>query len=121
MFNSCTLVGNLTKDPDLRYTGTGKAVANVTVAVNSRKKTADPLFMDCTAWEGLAETIAQNLKKGSKVLVNGSLATQKWEDKEGGKHSRTVLELRDCEFLTPKSNGTGAGTAPEPDGQDVPF
>lgn len=126
--NQVNMIGNLTKDVEIRYTGSGKAVANFTVAVNSFKKDQPPLFLDCTAWEGLAETLAQNLGKGSKVYVSGQLTQQSWEDKEGGKHKKFVLNVRDCEFLSPKkpaedgqsgapANGAGASDL----GEDVPF
>ncbi len=93
-----TVVGNLTADPDLRFTQGGKAVASFTVVQNNRVKDGDgwkdgePTFFRCNAWEGMAENIAESLTKGMNVVVTGGMYTRAWEDRENNK--RTSLELR---------------------------
>ncbi|MCT2042631.1 single-stranded DNA-binding protein [Pseudoclavibacter alba] len=93
-----TIVGNLTADPELRYTPNGVAVVNFTVASTPRVwskqsnqwEDGEPLFMRCSAWRDLAENIAASVHKGQRVIVQGSLKQRSWE-KDGQKH--TVIEL----------------------------
>lgn len=95
-----TIVGNLTGDPELRFTPTGIAVAAFTVAHTPRTfdKTADawkdgePTFLDCRAWRQLAENIVESLRKGARVIVAGTLETQRWE-KDGEKRSRIMMTV----------------------------
>lgn len=99
-----TIVGNLTDDPELRFTPSGTAVAKFVVAHNPRTRQADgtymdgtPTFMPCTAWRSLAENAAQSLKGGMRVIVTGRLRTETWEDQaSGGKRSRVVLDVDGC-------------------------
>lgn len=94
-----TVVGNLTADPELRYTANGVAVVNLTVAATPRvfDKTAsaykdgEPLFLRASAWKELAENIAGSLQKGSRVIASGRLKQRSYETKEGEK--RTTIEL----------------------------
>lgn len=94
-----TLEGNLTADPELRFTPSGVAVADFTVAQTPRRydrqssewKDGDTLFMHCTAWRELAENVANCLRKGMGVLVTGDLSQRSYETRDGGK--RTVVEL----------------------------
>lgn len=94
-----TLVGNLTADPELRFTPSGKAVANFTVANTPRVfdkqrgeyVDGDPMFLRCSAWKQLAENVAGTLAKGSRVIVQGKLKARSFEDKDGNK--RTVFEV----------------------------
>ena len=96
-----TLAGNLTADPDLRYTPTGVAVAAFTVASSRRVydtdsgqwKDADTLFLRCSAWRQLAEHSAESLRKGMRVVVTGRLRQREYETTEGDK--RTVYEVGD--------------------------
>ena len=93
-----TLIGNLTADPDLRYTPSGSPVANFTVASTPRTfdrqtqewKDGEAMFINCAAWRGLAENVAESLVKGSRVIVSGRLHSRSYETREGEK--RTVLE-----------------------------
>lgn len=93
------LVGNLTEEPELRFTQNGTAVCRFTVAHNPRRKVGDewedgePTFMLCTAWRELAENIAESLHKGSRVIVAGALRTERWETDTGEKRSRTVCDV----------------------------
>jgi single-strand DNA-binding protein len=94
-----TVVGNLTNDPELRFTPSGQAVASFTVASTPRTldkqsnewKDGDPLFLRCTVWRQAAENVAETLHKGYRVIVQGRLKQRSFETREGEK--RTVVEL----------------------------
>ena len=94
-----TIVGNLTADPELRFTPSGAAVANFTVASTPRTfdrqsnewKDGETLFMRCSIWRDAAENIAESLHRGTRVIVTGRLKSRSYETKEGEK--RTVIEL----------------------------
>lgn len=101
--NQVALIGNITKDPELRYTPSGKAVCNFTVAMNEKYKDKEQAhFIPVTAWGKTAENCNQYLTKGSKVGVEGSLQQQRWEDKEGKKRSKIIIFARRVEFLSRK-------------------
>jgi len=95
-----TLVGNLTGDPELRFTPSGAAVANFTVASTPRTfdrqtsewKDAETLFMRCSIWREAAENVAESLHRGARVVVTGRLVSRSWETPEGEK--RTVMEMQ---------------------------
>ncbi|MGW1267574.1 single-stranded DNA-binding protein [Streptomyces sp. NPDC002491] len=101
MLPTLTGVGRLTADPELRFTQSQKAVASVTLAFNSRRlnkqtnewEDGDTFFVRGTAWERLAENVAETLAKGMEVLVTGDLRTERWE-KDGQKHERPALLIR---------------------------
>jgi single-strand DNA-binding protein len=94
-----TIVGNLTNDPELRFTPSGAAVASFTVASTPRTfdrntnewKDGDTLFMSCSVWRQSAENVAESLTKGMRVIVQGSLKQRSYETREGEK--RTVVEM----------------------------
>lgn len=95
----CTVIGNLTADPELKFTQSGQAVANFTVAstprtfdkASSEWKDGDPLFLRCNIWRQPAENVTETLTKGTRVIVTGRLRQRSFETKEGEK--RTVFEL----------------------------
>jgi single-strand DNA-binding protein len=97
-FNKVFLMGNLTKDPELRYTPQGTAVVNLRLAVNRKYKDKnqelkeDTCFVTAVAWDKQAETCNQYLHKGSPVFVEGRLQSRSWEDNAGQK--RSVIEVR---------------------------
>ena len=97
--NSVTIVGNVTDDPELRFTPSGLPVANFTVAVNSRVKKGDQWedrndgFFRCSCWRDMAENVAESITKGTRVMVIGRLQEQKWEDNDGGKRSRIEIQV----------------------------
>jgi single-strand DNA-binding protein len=101
-----TVVGNLTDDPELRFTPSGAAVANFTVASTPRTfdrqtnewKDGDALFLRCSIWRQAAENVAESLTRGMRVIVSGRLRQRSYETKEGEK--RTVVEL-DVEEIGP--------------------
>ena len=94
-----TIIGNLTADPELRFTPTGAPVASFTIASTpshydretSQWKDGDPLFLRCSIWRGYAENVAESLLKGMQVIAQGRLKQRSYEDREGVK--RTVVEL----------------------------
>jgi single-strand DNA-binding protein len=88
--NRVVLLGNMTRDPELRRTGNGKAVTNFTLALNIyNNDEAD--FVDCVCWERIAENTAQYCSKGSKVAVEGSIQTGSYVDKDG--HNRKTVNV----------------------------
>ncbi|MBI1377974.1 MAG: single-stranded DNA-binding protein [Frankiales bacterium] len=94
-----TVVGNLTNDPELRFTPSGAAVASFTIASNSRYldkqtnewKDGEPVFMRCSVWRQYAENVAESLTRGTRVIATGRLKQRSYETREGEK--RTVLEM----------------------------
>lgn len=96
-----TVIGNLTADPELRFTPSGAAVANFTVASTPRTfdrqtnewKDAETLFMRCSVWREAAENVAESLNRGTRVVVTGRLVSRSWEDKETGQ-KRSVMEMQ---------------------------
>jgi len=97
MSNSVSIVGNLTREPELRYTPSGAAVAKFGVAVNrsynnrSGEKVEQTDFFDVTAWRELAENIAESLTVGSRVIVTGRLQQDRWENDSGEKRSKIFI------------------------------
>ncbi|NOX20803.1 MAG: single-stranded DNA-binding protein [Nitrospirae bacterium] len=103
MFNKIILIGNLTKDPELRYTPAGTAVANMRIAVNSRVKQGDEfkdetLFIDTVVFGKQAESSTQYLSKGSPILVEGRLRERRWEY-EGQQRSKFEVIASTIKFL----------------------
>lgn len=117
MFNRVILIGNLTKDPEVRYTPGGTPVTTLPIAVNSRYKQGDEskeetLFIDCVVWGKQAETCGQYLSKGRPVLVEGRLRERRWEY-EGQKKSKMEAVASNVRFLSRKeSSGGGSGSGP---------
>ena len=118
-FNQAIIMGNLTRDPELRNTPGGQQVASFAVATNrswqdasgERKEAAD--FHEVVAWGKLAELTAQYLSKGRKVLVVGRIQNQTWE-KDGVKRNRTEIVASDISFLDSRGSGEGGFTPAEP-------
>jgi single-strand DNA-binding protein len=116
-----TIIGNLTNDPELRFTPSGAAVANFTVASTPRNfdrqtnewKDGETLFMRCSVWRDAAENVAESLTRGARVIVQGRLVSRSFETKEGER--RTVNELQVDEvgpslrYATAKVNKTSRG------------
>jgi len=110
--NKVMLIGNLTRDPELRYTPNGQAVISFSLATNRRwtdkttgEKKEQAEFHNIVAWGKLAETANQILKKGRKVYVEGRLQTRSWEDSEGGKKFRTEIIADNLIVLDRKTEG----------------
>ncbi|MBE6427192.1 MAG: single-stranded DNA-binding protein [Planctomycetaceae bacterium] len=111
-FNRVILVGNLTRDPDLRYTPSGMPVCELGLAVNDRRKTPDgewieeATFIDVTFWAKQAEVCSQYLSKGSPVLVEGRLKMDQWEQ-DGAKRSKLRVVGERMQMLGTRSAGNG--------------
>lgn len=142
--NSVTLVGNLTDDPELRFTAQGAAVANFRIAVSKRVrdpqtnewKDGDTSFFRINVWRQLAENAAESLTRGTRVIVTGTLKMRQWETQEGEKRSVVEIEATEVgpslKFATAKveraSRGGGAsagsdwsGSSDVPVPEEVPF
>jgi single-strand DNA-binding protein len=130
-----TLVGNITADPELRFTPSGAAVAKFTVASTPRffDKTSnewrdgDTLFLTCNAWRGMGENIAESLTKGNRVIVQGRLKQRSYETKEGEKRSVYEVEVDDIgpsllrATATITKNNRGGASATSGDAGETPF
>ncbi|MCE9613714.1 MAG: single-stranded DNA-binding protein [Lentisphaerae bacterium] len=144
--NKVFLMGNLTKDPEVRYIPSGKAVCEMGLAVNEsyRGKDGNPveqtIFVDVVVWERQAETCGEYLRKGSPVMVEGRLQLDKWKTKEGENRSKLRVRADRVQFLSsprsgaaykdsdgeqggaepaaeaPAGPGPGSGPGPEPAG-----
>lgn len=118
--NKVTLIGNLTRDPELRYTPTGAAVCTIGLATNrawvtdSGEKKEETEFHRVVAWNKLAELCSQLLAKGRKVYVEGRLRTSAWTAQDGGQRTTTEIVIEDMIVLDSKRPEDGAGIAVEP-------
>ena len=107
MLNHITIMGRITKDIELRRTGTGVAVASFTVACdrdfgqNGQKETD---FFDCVAWRGTGEFIERNFSKGKMIVVSGRLQNRKWEDKNGNKRVSAEIVAENAYFADSKKD-----------------
>jgi single-strand DNA-binding protein len=146
-FNKVILAGNLTRDPELRYTPKGMAIVKISVAINRTWKSEtgeskeEVTFVDVDAFGRTAENIAQYFKKGRPILIEGRLRYETWEDKQTNqKRSKLGVVLENFQFMDSNRAGEGGnpppskpaapkGDAPAPDGDappppeddDVPF
>lgn len=141
MYQRLVLVGNLGRDPEMRYTPQGTAVTSFSMATSRKYKTADgqqkeeTLWFRISVWGKQAETVNQYLNKGSKVLVEGSLQGDEnggpriWTDKEGKPRASFEVFANTVRFLSSKREGGESGAAAGPDtaveeapaGEDLPF
>ena len=111
-FNRVVLAGNLTRDPELRFTNNGVPVCSFGLAVNRvRSKSEEVDFFDITAWRELGETIANYKKKGDPILVEGKLQYRTWEAQDGTKRSKVDVVADNVQFLGGRGEG-GEGGAP---------
>lgn len=126
MLNKVVLIGNLTKDVELKTTPSGISVCRFDLAV-SRPANQDGErvtdFFDCTAWRGTAEAIAKYCKKGHKLAVTGSVQTRTYEDNNGVKRKVFDIIVQDVEFLTPKAESSQSKPTLQPmdDDDGIPF
>ena len=112
-FNKVMLMGNLTRDVEIRHTGSNTAVGNFGIAVNRRYKTQsgeqreEVTFVDCEAWGRTAEVMSQYLSKGRSVFIEGRLKLDQWEDRNGGgKRSKLSVVVENFQFV---DSGQGGG------------
>ncbi len=118
-FNKVILVGNLTRDPEVRYTPSGTAVTDIGLAVNNRwfdKQSnawrEEPVFVDVTLWARQAEVAGEYLSKGRQVLIEGRLQLDQWDDKETGqKRSKLKVVGENMKMLGSRGESQGGGSA----------
>ncbi|MBA3792061.1 MAG: single-stranded DNA-binding protein [Rubrobacter sp.] len=112
-FNRVVLAGNLTRDPELRFTNSGIPVANFGLAVNRvRSKNEEVDFFDVTCWRELGETVTNYKKKGDPILVEGRLQYRSWEANDGSKRNKVDVVADNVQFLGSSnggSDGNGSG------------
>ena len=123
--NRSVIVGRLTKDVDLRYTQNGKAVGNFTLAVNrpfrnQQTNDYDADFINCVAWGKQAENLAQYMKKGSQVGVDGRIQTRTYEDKDGKTVYVTEVVADNIQFLESKKSNN-QNNEPQQQQENNPF
>ena len=115
MFNKVILVGNLTRDVELRYLPSGQALAKCGIATNRRYKDAsgmqkdETMFIDFTVWGRSAEVANQYLHKGSRVLIEGRLTLEQWTDQSGQKRSRHSITVENLKMLDRKGENEAYG------------
>lgn len=118
--NKAMIIGNLGRDPELRYTQSGTPVANFSIATNRKWKDNSGQLQEQTEWHRIvvfgrqAETCDKYLKKGRQVYVEGRLQTRDWEDRDGNKRSTTEIVANTVQFLSGGSSGGGGGYSEPP-------
>lgn len=121
--NKSILLGRLAREPELRQTQSGVAVASFAIAINRRFKNADGNydvdFINCTAWRNTAEFICKYFQKGSMIAVVGSIQNQKYTDKDGNERTATVVVADEAYFAG--SKGSGETASETPPGFDTSF
>jgi single-strand DNA-binding protein len=133
--NRVMLMGNLTRDPELRHTPSNQAVVQLSIAVNRRwtnqqgQPQEEVTFIDCEAWGKTAETINQYLRKSKPIFIEGRLKLDQWQDKEGHNRSKLKVVVDTFQFIQSKTkedsdlqqvaNGPPKSTTNEE--QDIPF
>lgn len=133
-FNKVILIGNLTRDPEVKTLPKGTAVCNISMAVNRRWKNEagddkeDVYFADCKAFGKQADTIGQWVKKGHPLMIEGRLTREEWDDKKTGeKKSATRIMIESFQFLKGRDEGAApaakpaAAPKPDLDADDLPF
>ena len=110
-YNRVILMGNLTRDPELRYTPSGQAVADIRIAINRRARNTDgerrdsATFVDVTAWGRQAEVINEYFAKGRPIFLEGRLRLDQWTSQDGQRRSKLRVVLDNFEFITPRGDG----------------
>ena len=124
--NKVLLMGNLTRDPEVRYTPKGTAVAELGIAVNrvytgeNGEKREEVTFVDVTVWGRTAENAGEYLKKGRPVFIEGRLQLDSWEDKQSGqKRNKLKVVADNVQFLGSRGGSGGAGGGPD-EGDEAP-
>lgn len=128
-YNRVVLVGNLTRDIELRETPSGASVADASIAVNDRRKQGDDWveetsFVDLTLWNKTAQNAAEYLSKGSPILIEGRLKQDSWENESGEKRTKLKVVVEKLQFLgspSQKNDEKVAVSASSSKGEDIPF
>jgi single-strand DNA-binding protein len=137
--NRVLLMGNLTRDVEVKYTANNNAVANIGLAVNRRYRSGDEYkeettFIDCEAWGKTAETMGKYLSKGRPVFIEGRLKLDEWQDRDGNRRTKLVTVVENFQFIDSRSGGSDGGgggnagasaqtapSAPNVSSDDIPF
>ena len=129
-YNKVMLMGNLTRDVELKHTAGNTAVANLGLAVNRRYRVNDEsreetTFVDCEAWGRTAENISKFFSKGRPIFVEGRLKLDEWQDRDGNKRSKLRVVIENFEFVDSNGRPSGQGDSsqsrsPVP-ADDIPF
>ena len=131
-YNKVLLMGNLTRDPELKRTSNDMAVAQISIAVNRRFKDRtgeqreETTYVDCESWGKTAETMAKYLAKGRPVFVEGRLKLDQWQDKDGNNRSKLKVVIDNFQFVDSKGNQSSTPPSQTPVGatppaDDIPF
>ena len=113
--NTYTTIGRLTADPIIKTTSSQKKVANFTIAVSTGYgKNKSTMYLDCQAWEGLAEVLQQYTTKGKQIGISGNLQQENWE-RDGQKRSKIVCNIKSLELLSTKQEKTADANNDLPD------
>jgi len=129
-FNKVLLMGNLTRDPELRFTSSGSALAKFGLAVNRKYKAGEEwkeevCFVDITVWGKQAENCAEYLSKGRPVFIDGRLQFSTWETDDGQKRNKLEVVANSVQFLGQAGGGKSGGMQPDmedaPVKDDIPF
>lgn len=122
MFNRVILVGNLTRDPEMRYTPNGVAICHFGMATNRKYGDKEEVFFgEITVWNKQAESCEKYLKKGSKVIVDGRLVTESWQTEDGSKKSKTRITADNVRFMDSKPKEEHRGSDTTADEGEMPF
>jgi single-strand DNA-binding protein len=131
-YNKVILIGNLTRDVELKHIPSGQAVAQIGLAVNRKYKTKDgqqqeeTTFIDCEAWGRTAEVMQQYLSKGKPVFIEGRLKLDTWQDKDGSNRSKLKVVIENFQFIDSKSDSAApaavaGGNNTDVDDSSIPF
>lgn len=136
-FNKVIIAGNLTRDPEVKYVGSGTACCQMSLAVNrvwydnNKQKKEETTYVDVTLWGKQAESAGEHLSKGKSVLIEGRLKLDTWDDKQTGqKRSKLGVVAESMQFLSPSGGGrqqsedrqeSSGGFTPAAPDDDVPF
>jgi single-strand DNA-binding protein len=132
-YNKVLIMGNLTRDPELKQTPSNQSVAQIGIAMNRKFKDREgtmreeTTFVDCEAWGRTAEVMAQYLTKGKPVFVEGRLKLDQWQDKDGNNRSKLKVVIESFQFIDSKGGQSstppeaGAATSAAPPADDIPF
>ena len=133
-YNKVILMGNLTRDPELKQTPSNQSVAQIGLAVNRKFKSRDgdmkeeTTFVDCEAWGRTAETMSKYLSKGRPVFVEGRLKLDQWQDKDGNNRSKLKVVIDTFQFVDSRGAQSGQSQQPTtatanitPQDDDIPF
>ncbi len=131
-YNKVILMGNLTRDPELKRTSSDMAVAQISIAVNRQYKDKtgemqkETTYVDCEAWGRTAETMSKYLVKGRPVFVEGRLKLDQWQDKDGNNRSKLKMVIEKFEFVDSKASQSSTPSQQEtvpttPPDDDIPF